>query len=85
MTDGESDDNGGRWCAGHGRSHGNLYICPLYSEEIKTKLEGYNAQFRNDLRDPAWCAEQRAKGVPEWGIRAMGAFAGVTLRSGKPS
>lgn len=85
MKDGESDGKGGRWCAGHGQSHGDLHVCPLYSDEIRAKLEGMAAKFRDDLRSPEWCDQQRRNGVPEWSIELMGAFAGVRPRSGKPS
>ena len=85
MNDGEADGKGGRWCATCAHSHGPLYVCPNYSAELRAKLEVYGAELRDALRDPAWCDKQRRAGVPEVAIEIMGAFAGVTPRTGKPS
>lgn len=85
MKDGESDGKGGRWCAGCGRSHGDLYVCPKYPPGVKQRLEAMGARFRDNLRDPAWVAEQRRNGIPEIAIEAMGMFAGVKPGSGRPS
>lgn len=85
MSDGELDGNGGRWCAGCGHSHGPLYVCPTYSPEIRAEIEGRDAVYRNQLRDPEWVAEQRRRGTPQYVLEIMGMFAGVRPGSGKPS
>lgn len=85
MKDGEPDGKGGRWCASCARSHGVLYACPGYSDEIKARLHTASEQQKANLRDPKWCGEQRATGIPEWALEAMASFAGVKLRGGEPS
>ncbi|HKP06813.1 MAG TPA: hypothetical protein VJU58_06130 [Microbacterium sp.] len=76
MTDGENDGKGGRYCAAHGSSHGTLYECPLYTSEVRERVAALNAQFKANLQDPKWIAEQRANGIPQTAIDIFKIFGG---------
>lgn len=77
LADGDDDGKGGRWCAAHGRSHGTLHLCPDYTDATKAKVSAMDAQFRANLGDPKWVAEQRAKGIPQVAIDLFKVMGGV--------
>lgn len=77
MISGESDGRGGRWCAAHGMSHGDLHQCPLHTPETKAQLLTMNAEFRANLNDPKWLAEQHADGIPGAVIDVIRMLAGA--------
>lgn len=76
LVDGE-ERPGGRWCAAHGRWHGNLYICPEYPEALKARIRTHGEEFRANLGDPEWVDRQVADGVPRSVINVFKLFTGT--------
>lgn len=74
------DIAGQETCEACGHPHGPLYICPSYPADKKAAIQAKADEFRANLTNPAWVAEQKASGIPQAVIDIYKIFAGVKDR-----
>ena len=67
------------WCEACQKEHGELYICPHYSEEKKKELREQADRIRADMCRPGYVQEQLDKGMPIEVIAIMAWFMGLEL------
>jgi hypothetical protein len=66
-----------RFCKNCNQYHGWLYICPQYSKNLKTRLEGRNRIWVEFLSDEEMVRRAIKMGIPEEKIMFWRIFAGI--------